>query len=64
MRIVEVSIRRFRAFDSRVDIPIGDLTVFTGPNNLGKSTVLSALNLFLVFLSLDVQRFPPDPFIE
>lgn len=46
MRIESVQIQRYRAFDQRVVIPISDLTVLTGPNNLGKSTVLTALELF------------------
>jgi len=46
MNIHEVSIRRYRAFDQRVDVSLRNLTVLTGPNNLGKSTVLSALDLF------------------
>lgn len=46
MNIKKVSIRRYRAFDKRADIPLKGMTVLTGPNNLGKSTVLSALDLF------------------
>jgi putative ATP-dependent endonuclease of the OLD family len=45
MKISDISIRRFRAFDQKVSIPLSDLTVLTGPNNLGKSTVLSALSI-------------------
>lgn len=46
MKIKEFLIKRYRAFDSNVPIPFSDFTVLTGPNNLGKSTVLRALNLF------------------
>lgn len=46
MRISKVRIRRYRAFDRQVDAPLEHLTVLTGPNNLGKSTVLNALNVF------------------
>ncbi len=46
MRIAQVSIRKYRVFDRQVDIPLKSLTVLTGPNNLGKSTVLRALELF------------------
>ena len=46
MRLQSIQIRRYRAFDTKVDVPISNLTVLTGPNNLGKSTVLSALDLF------------------
>lgn len=43
MRVVRLSIRRYRAFEDAA-IPLSDFTVLTGPNNLGKSTVLRALN--------------------
>lgn len=46
MKITNVQIQRYRAFDKKVEVPISHLTVVTGPNNLGKSTVLSALELF------------------
>ncbi|MGC2458960.1 MAG: AAA family ATPase [Gallionellaceae bacterium] len=46
MKITNVQIQRYRAFDKKVEVPISRLTVVTGPNNLGKSTVLSALELF------------------
>lgn len=46
MKITNVQIQRYRAFDKKVTVPISRLTVVTGPNNLGKSTVLSALELF------------------
>ncbi|WP_234744757.1 ATP-dependent nuclease [Burkholderia sp. WTPI3] len=46
MKISKVEIRRYRAFDRQVTIPLKDFTVVTGPNNLGKSTVLSALEVF------------------
>jgi putative ATP-dependent endonuclease of the OLD family len=46
VQITSVQIQRYRAFDKRVVVPISPLTVVTGANNLGKSTVLSALDLF------------------
>lgn len=46
MQIKQVDIRRFRVFDQRSTVRFRKLTVLTGPNNLGKSTVLSALDLF------------------
>ncbi|WP_322038969.1 ATP-dependent nuclease [Burkholderia diffusa] len=49
MKILKIEIRRYRAFDKSVVIPLNNFTVITGPNNLGKSTVLSALDLFFSF---------------
>jgi putative ATP-dependent endonuclease of OLD family len=46
MKIKQLTIRRYRVFDKEVTIPLSDFTVLTGPNNLGKSTVLRALNVF------------------
>lgn len=46
MQINSFSIRRYKSFDKEVTIPISQFTVLTGPNNLGKSTVLRALEVF------------------
>jgi predicted ATPase len=51
MKITGVQIQRYRAFDKRTLIPISGMTVVTGPNNLGKSTVLSALEIFFSVVS-------------
>jgi putative ATP-dependent endonuclease of the OLD family len=49
MLINKIRIKRFRAFDKEVIIPLGSMTVLTGPNNLGKSTVLAALDIFFSY---------------
>jgi len=46
MKLTNFQIRKYRVFDSEVNIVLSDFTVLTGPNNLGKSTVLRALDLF------------------
>lgn len=51
MQITGVQIQRYRAFDKRTSIPISEMTVVAGPNNLGKSTVLSALEIFFLVVS-------------
>lgn len=51
MKITGIQIQRYRAFDKRTSIPIKGMTVVTGPNNLGKSTVLSALEMFFLVVS-------------
>ncbi|MCX6554483.1 MAG: AAA family ATPase [Candidatus Aminicenantes bacterium] len=45
MKISKISISKYRAFDQKVTFPLSELTVLTGPNNLGKSTILNSLNL-------------------
>jgi len=56
MKIKGVQIQRYRAFDKKTTIPIAKMTVITGPNNLGKSTVLSALELFFSVVSPRQER--------
>lgn len=51
MKITGIQIQRYRAFDKKTSIPIRGMTVVTGPNNLGKSTVLSALEMFFLVVS-------------
>ena len=46
MKANKLLIRRYRSFDREVAVPLRNLTVLTGPNNLGKSTVLLALQLY------------------
>lgn len=58
MKLNSFSIRRYRAFDTEVTVSLSDFTVLFGPNNLGKSTILSALNLF--FSSLGRRRMTPS----
>jgi len=46
MRIKTVILNNFRAYRSRIDIPISELTAFIGRNDAGKSTILEALDIF------------------
>lgn len=59
MILSEFSLRRFRAFEAEAVIPLAPLTVLIGPNNQGKSTILTALNLFVTSLATDALP-PPD----
>jgi len=43
MKIVTLSIRNYRSIDRADKLPLGDMTVFVGPNNEGKSNILQAL---------------------
>lgn len=47
MHLIKVHLRCFRAYDDLVSMNIGDLTAITGRNDIGKSTVLDALNIVL-----------------
>ena len=46
MKIKRVSISNFRGYKSETNIYFNDLTVFVGRNDIGKSTILEALDLF------------------
>lgn len=46
MRIKKVRIKNFRSYREEVSIDINDLTTFVGKNDIGKSTVLDALDIF------------------
>lgn len=46
MRLVSVAIQGFRCYKDEVTVQISDLTTFIGKNDIGKSTVLEALEIF------------------
>lgn len=46
MKIKRVKIKNFRGYKDEVEINFNDLTVFVGKNDIGKSTVLEALDIF------------------
>ena len=46
MQLKAVKVKNFRGYKNEVTINIEDLTVFVGKNDIGKSTVLEALDIF------------------
>ncbi|WP_187335332.1 ATP-binding protein [Novosphingopyxis iocasae] len=46
MRLLSVSIENFRSYKDRVTVNIGDFTALMGRNDVGKSTILEALEVF------------------
>src|SRR5690554_5077532 len=46
MKIKTIKIKNFRSYKDEVQIEFGDLTAFVGKNDIGKSTVLEALDIF------------------
>jgi predicted ATP-dependent endonuclease of OLD family len=46
MKIKNIRIKNFRSYKNEVEIEFGDLTAFVGKNDIGKSTVLEALDIF------------------
>lgn len=46
MKIHSIKLTNFRGYRNTVVIPFNDLTVFVGKNDVGKSTILEALDIF------------------
>ena len=46
MKIKQVKIENFRGYSKQVTVDFGDLTAFVGKNDIGKSTILDALDVF------------------
>ncbi|TDP57767.1 ATP-binding protein [Flavobacterium dankookense] len=46
MKIKQVKIENFRSYDNECTIDLNDLNVFVGKNDIGKSTILEALDIF------------------
>jgi len=46
MRLKTFKIKNFRGYNDEVSITMDDLTVFVGKNDIGKSTVLEAMEIF------------------
>lgn len=46
MKIKSVALSRFRGYDDRVELPLDSLRVLVGKNDIGKSTILEALDIF------------------
>ena len=57
MKIKTIKIKNFRSYKDEVEIEFGDLTAFVGKNDIGKSTVLEALDIF--FNSVPCRRDVP-----
>lgn len=46
MKLVSLAVQNFRCFKEEVSTPIEDLTTFVGQNDIGKSSLLEALEIF------------------
>lgn len=46
MKIASLKLKNFRGYKEEVNIDFNDLTVFVGKNDIGKSTILEALDIF------------------
>jgi predicted ATPase len=46
VKLEAVSIKNFRCYREEISVPVGELTTFVGKNDIGKSSVLEALEIF------------------
>ncbi len=46
MKIKKIRLNNFRIYQEETTIDFKDLTVFVGKNDIGKSTILEALDIF------------------
>lgn len=46
MKIKKIKLKNFRAYKEEVSVDFNDLNVFVGKNDIGKSTILEALDIF------------------
>jgi predicted ATP-dependent endonuclease of OLD family len=46
MKLIKLKIKNFRGYKDEVEIEFGSLTSFVGKNDIGKSTILEALDIF------------------
>jgi predicted ATP-dependent endonuclease of OLD family len=53
MKIVSLTIENFRSYRNPVTIPFNDLTVLIGKNDIGKSSILEALDIFFENRKID-----------
>ncbi len=53
MKIVSLTLENFRSYRSPVTISFNDLTVLIGKNDIGKSTILEALDIFFENRKID-----------
>lgn len=46
MRLLTIKIKNFRSYQEQIEISVGNLTTLVGKNDIGKSTILEALDIF------------------
>lgn len=55
MNLIKMKLENFRCYKDEVVIELDDLVMFIGRNDIGKSTILDALNIFFEEQSIDEQ---------
>lgn len=50
MKLKSVYLENFRGYQNPMNVEFDDLTTFIGKNDIGKSTILEVLNVFLIMI--------------
>lgn len=69
MRLESVSIKNFRCYRDEVTVSMADLTTFVGKNDIGKSSILEALEIFFNNETVKIEQgdanvYTGDPFVS
>lgn len=56
MKLISVSLKNFRGYKNEVKVSVGDITSFIGKNDIGKSTILEALEIFFNSDIVSIER--------
>jgi len=56
MRLIELKLRNFCGYKEETYISFNDLATFVGKNDAEKSTILEALEIFLIIKLLSVRK--------
>jgi predicted ATPase len=59
MRLLSVSIDNFRSYKDRITVNVGDFTALMGRNDVGKSTILEALEVFFNNTLIKIDQSDP-----
>lgn len=52
MKLIEVKIKNFRGYKEETKLELNNLTALLGKNDVGKSTIMEALEIFLTIKQL------------
>jgi len=64
MRLLSVSIENFRSYKDRAIVNVGDFTAFMGRNDVGKSTILEAMEVFFNNQLVKIDQSDPSVHTE
>ena len=55
VKLKKVAIKNFRAYSERVEFSVDDITAIIGKNDIGKSSILDALDVFFNSNKMEIE---------